>query len=125
MLVGAAFGWLGRLNKNKKDGVKQKKLHENIMLAFLLLAFAGASGGLLSTAMQGYDVGQSIHSTSATIVLLLLVANAVVAYSGFTIGNDGSAKGRLQGRRLHAYLGASTMAIFVVHAIFGVQILLQ
>lgn len=121
---GAVIGWKGRLNENKKEGVKEKKLHENIMLAFFLLAFLGGTGGTLSVAMQGFDVWQSPHFLSAATVLALLGINSVVAYSGFTIGNDGSAKGRMQGRKLHSYFGVAAMAAFLVHGILGANILL-
>lgn len=123
-LPGAVFGWKGRLNEDKKAGVKQKQLHENIMLAFFLLAFLGGTGGTLAVAMQGYDVWQSPHAISALVVLILLGANSVLAYSGFTIGTDGTPKGRLAGRKFHAYFGAVTMAAFFVHAALGVNILL-
>lgn len=121
---GAVFGWQGRLNEDKKKGVQQKQLHENVMIAFFLLAAFGGFGGTLSTAMQGYDVWQSPHAISALVVLLLLGANSVVAYSGFTIGNDGSPKGRLEGRKLHSYFGLAVLAAIAVHIFFGVQILL-
>lgn len=121
---GAYLGWTGRNNKDKKEGVAQKKLHENVILAFYLLAILGGSGGTLSVAMQGYDVWQSPHAISALVVLLLLGANSAIAYSGFTLGNDGSGKGRQQGRTLHAYFGASIMVGFLIHAGFGVKLLL-
>lgn len=122
---GATIGWLGRLNENKRDGVKQKQLHETIMLAFALLAALGGFGGTISVAMQGYDVWQSVHAKSAAAILLFLALNAIIAYSGFSIGNDGTPKGRLQGRKLHAYLGSATMTAFLVHAYLGVKILLE
>lgn len=121
---GAAIGWQGRLNDNKKDGVKQKQLHENIMLAFFLLAFLGGTGGTLSVAMQGYDVWETPHFKSAALVLTMLGINSAIAYTGFTIGNDGSPKGRLQGRKIHAWFGAITMATFLVHGVLGAKILL-
>lgn len=117
---GAVIGWLGRTNDDKVAGVKQKQLHENIMLAFWLLAFAGATGGILSTVMQGKDILQSPHALSAGVVLALLTANATVAYSGFTIGGDSTSAGRQQGRTLHAYLGAGTMVALLVHGVLGV-----
>lgn len=120
---GAYIGWQGRLNEDKRAGVEQKKLHENIMLAFFLLAFLGGTGGTLSTAMQGYDIWESAHAKSALVVLLLLGANSIIAYTGFTIGTDGTPKGRLQGRKFHAYFGVATMLAFLVHAGLGVNIL--
>lgn len=123
-LPGAVIGWQGRQNENKRKGVEQKKLHENIMLAFFLLAILGGTGGTLSTAMQGFDIWETAHAKSALVVLLLLGANSLLAYSGFTIGNDGTPKGRLQGRKIHSYFGIVVMAAFAVHAFLGVQILL-
>lgn len=123
-MPGAVIGWAGRNNEDKRQGVKQKQLHEQIMLAFFLLAILGGSGGTLSVAMQGYDIWDTPHFKSAALVLSLLAANSVLAYSGFTIGQDGTPKGRLQGRKVHAYLGAATMAAFLVHGFLGVKILL-
>lgn len=124
-MPGALIGWNGRQNEDKRKGVEQKQLHENIMIAFTLLAAFGGFGGTLSVVMQGYDIWTSPHALSAALVLLLLVANAVMAYSGFTIGNDGSPAGRLQGRTIHAYFGAATMAVFLLHGYLGASILLQ
>lgn len=123
-LPGAVIGWNGRLNENKKDGVKQKQLHENIMLAFFLLAFLGGTGGTLSVAMQGYDIWETPHFKSAAACLLLLGANSVIAYSGFTLGNDGTPKGRQAGRKLHAWFGSVSMAAFFIHGVLGAKILL-
>eukprot|EP00190_Bangiopsis_sp_CCMP1999_P004975 CAMPEP_0198737752 /NCGR_PEP_ID=MMETSP1475-20131203/68027_1 /TAXON_ID= ORGANISM="Unidentified sp., Strain CCMP1999" /NCGR_SAMPLE_ID=MMETSP1475 /ASSEMBLY_ACC=CAM_ASM_001111 /LENGTH=210 /DNA_ID=CAMNT_0044501621 /DNA_START=71 /DNA_END=703 /DNA_ORIENTATION=- len=114
-IPGAAIGWLGRLSEDKKRGVSLKQLHENVMVAFLLLAFAGASGGTLSTVEQGIDIWQSTHFKSAVLVLGLLTANAVLAYSGFGT----NPKSRVQGRKVHAYLGAATMVTLLVHGAIG------
>lgn len=120
---GAFIGWKGRLNKNKKEGVGEKKLHENIMLAFFLLAFLGGTGGTLSVAMQGYDIWESDHAKSAVVVLVMLLINSIFAYSGFKIGNDGTPKGRLAGRKLHAYFGSAAMLAFLVHGFLGAKTL--
>lgn len=122
---GAAAGWAGRLNGDKREGVKQKALHENIMVAFWMLAFLGGSGGVLSTAMQGYDIFESPHAASAALVLTMLSAVGVYAYSGFSLGNDGSPKAKMKGRTIHAWLGAATMGVFLIHGALGVNILLQ
>lgn len=112
---GGVLGWLGRTNTDAAAGAKQKALHENIMLAFWLLAFAGATGGILSTVMQGKDIFQSAHGQSSAVVLGLLTANAVLAFSGFSLGGSPA-----QGRKLHAYLGAGTGVALAVHAALGV-----
>jgi Protein of unknown function (DUF4079) len=112
---GAAAGWQGRLNEDRRAGVSQKAAHANIMLAFVLLAALGGLGGTLSTAMQGFDVWQSPHSRSAGLILGLLVVNAVLAYSGF----GKTAKAKLTGRQFHAIFGAVIMGSFVGHAYLG------
>jgi Protein of unknown function (DUF4079) len=122
---GAAFGWAGRLNIDKRRGVQQKQTHENIMLAFVMLAALGGFGGTLSVAMQGYDVWESAHAKSAAAILAMLVGSAVFAYTGFALGTDGSPKARLTGRKVHAYFGTVAMSLFLVHAYLGVKILLE
>lgn len=95
------------------------------MLAFFLLAFLGGIGGTLSVAMQGFDIWESPHFKSSVLVLAMLGVNSVLAYSGFTIANDGSPKGRLQGRKLHAWFGVAAMTALLVHGVLGVTILLE
>eukprot|EP00188_Purpureofilum_apyrenoidigerum_P002537 Plantae.Rhodophyta-Purpureofilum_apyrenoidigerum.ctg26039.p1 GENE.Plantae.Rhodophyta-Purpureofilum_apyrenoidigerum.ctg26039~~Plantae.Rhodophyta-Purpureofilum_apyrenoidigerum.ctg26039.p1 ORF type:complete len:211 (+),score=24.14 Plantae.Rhodophyta-Purpureofilum_apyrenoidigerum.ctg26039:216-848(+) len=114
-IPGAAIGWLGRLSEDKKRGVNLKRLHESVMVAFLLLAFAGATGGTLSTAEQKIDIWQSTHFKSALVVLGLLTANAVLAYSGF----GSNPQSRTKGRTVHSYLGAATMVGLVIHGAIG------
>lgn len=121
---GAVLGWRGRLNKDRKAGVKQKKLHENIMLAFFLLAVLGGSGGTLSVAIQGYDVWQSPHFLSAALVLSMLTLNSILAYTRFSFGSDGTPKARIRGRKIHAWFGVATMTTFLLHAALGTNILL-
>ncbi|EME27286.1 hypothetical protein Gasu2_54850 [Galdieria sulphuraria] len=115
----AYYGWMGRLNPDKKKGVQQKSFHSNLATVFWLLAFAGASGGTLSVAMQGYPVWKSTHSLSAVAVLLGLTVNAWIAFSGF----GSTPTKRMSGRKVHAYLGTVTMVLLLVHSILGVSIL--
>jgi hypothetical protein len=122
---GAAFGWAGRTNGNKKEGVAQKRTHESVMLAFLLLAGLGGLGGTLSVAMQGYDVWTTAHAKSAAVILGLLLASAAYAYTGFALGTDGSPRARLQGRTIHAWFGTAVMSLFALHAYLGVKILIE
>lgn len=126
-LGGAYLGWAGRLNPDKRAGVKQKQTHATIMGAFTLLAFLGASGGMLSVAMQGFPVGQSAHSLSAVLVLVLLTFNGIYAGTGFGAGNKRgkeATEAMAQGRRLHAYLGAFIVGALLLHAFLGAQIIL-
>ncbi|GJQ15015.1 hypothetical protein GpartN1_g6806.t1 [Galdieria partita] len=115
----AYYGWMGRLNPDKKKGVKQKSFHSNLATAFWLLAFAGASGGTLSVAMQGYPVWKSPHALSAFAVLLGLTVNAWIAFSGFGT----TPTKRMSGRKVHAYLGTVTMVLLLFHSILGSSIL--
>jgi hypothetical protein len=126
-LGGAYLGWAGRLNPDKRAGVKQKQTHATVMGAFTLLAFLGASGGMLSVAMQGFPVGQSAHALSAVLVLVLLSFNGIYAGTGF---GAGSKRGReateaaAQGRRVHAYLGVAIVAALLLHAFLGLQMII-
>jgi hypothetical protein len=112
---GAALGWAGRLNDDKRAGLKQKDTHANIMLAFTMLAALGGLGGTLSTAMQGFDVWESRHAQSAGLILGLLTINATLAYTGF----GKSPKAKIAGRKFHAIFGAVAMGAFVGHAYLG------
>lgn len=122
---GAAIGWVGRVNKSKKDGAAQKRLHAKVMAAFYLLAFLGGTGGTLATAMQGYDIWTTVHFKTAVAVLVLLGMNSALAGSKFKLGNDGSGKGMLAGRKLHAYFGTAVIVAFFAHGALGLKMLLE
>jgi len=115
-MPGAAFGWAGRLGKGK-DSLKMKSLHEQVMIAFWLLAFAGALGGSLSLAEQGHEIWtlQDPHFVSSLAVLGLLTINAVYAYSGF---GGTTPQEKLKGRTVHAYLGAVSSPRPPKHIVF-------
>eukprot|EP00871_Galdieria_phlegrea_P001083 jgi/Galph1/1976/GphlegSOOS_G655.1 len=115
----AYYGWTGRLNQNKKKGAQQKAFHSNLATVFWLLAFAGASGGTLSVAMQGYPIWKSAHAITALTVLGGLTANAWIAFTGF----GDTVQKRQSGRKLHAYLGTGVMVFLVVHILTGLAVL--
>mmetsp|Transcript_21936 Transcript_21936/g.37849 ORF Transcript_21936/g.37849 Transcript_21936/m.37849 type:complete len:132 (+) Transcript_21936:459-854(+) len=121
-LYGAYLGWKGRVNENKKEGVNDKKLHENLMTAFWLLSFAGATGGILSTAMQGYDIGESVHSKTALAMLLMLTINGFFAWSGF---GGSTPKERIQGRTYHTYFGFLIVGVMLAHSAAGIKLLFE
>jgi Protein of unknown function (DUF4079) len=124
-MPGAAVGWAGRLNSDRRKGEQQKQAHDNIMLPFVILVALGGCGGTLSMAMQGYDVWQSAHAKSAGAILVTLVGSTVHAYTGFSLGMDASPKARLTGRKVHAYVDTAAMSLFLVHAYLGIKILLE
>mmetsp|Transcript_3301 Transcript_3301/g.8559 ORF Transcript_3301/g.8559 Transcript_3301/m.8559 type:complete len:115 (-) Transcript_3301:318-662(-) len=82
----------------------------------------GAFGGTLSTAMQGEEIAQTPHFVTALIFLGGLTANGVFAYSGFGASEP---KGKISGRKAHAYAGAALAAVVLAHAGTGIAGLLK
>jgi hypothetical protein len=74
---------------------------------------AGALGGLMSLLMQGKPLTQSPHFITGSVGLLLLLLQGML--SAFFEDDPGL-------RGAHAYFGSAILALFVVHAVFGLQL---
>lgn len=106
-------GWQIRLAKDVK--VKQAAMDSHPKLAGGMAIFfaLGALGGMTSLLMQGKNIFESPHATTGLIGLLLLGFQAMLP---LLFKDDPSVRG------IHAYLGTSLMALFLVHAALGIQL---
>jgi hypothetical protein len=76
----------------------------------------GYTGGILSLVMQNQPIFESPHFWTGTLIIILLGINALIALTGF----GGDYKQTM--RTIHAYLGSTVMILFVIHAIFGLNL---
>jgi len=111
----ALTGWQARLNAADTE-VSQAKRIEHRKVAPLMFAFIamGYTGGVLSLVMQEQPLLESPHFLTGTLVIALLSTNAILAATKF--GQNGGL------RTAHAYIGSATVALFVVHAVFGIKL---
>ncbi len=108
-------GWKGRTlaEKDPEGAAKNKAEHSKIApLMFLFLAM-GYTGGILSLVIQQKPILESPHFWTGSSVIVLLTINALLAAIGFGGGSLRSA---------HAYIGSAILALFVVHAAFGINL---
>merc|ERR1712012_1403071 len=90
-----------------------QKSHAGLMVGMATFFALGAVGGMLSLIMQGRPILSSSHVWSGLAGLRPLGFNGMLA---LFFEHDPNA------RPLHAYLGSATMAIFVIHAVLGLQL---
>ena len=109
--VGLA-GWRGRLVEDKDAAIKSRSEHRKLAPWLFFFLAAGYTGGVLSLVMQHQPILESPHFLTGSIVLLLLLVNAVIAFSGFA-GNKAIL------RTIHAYLGSAAISILFLHAFLG------
>ncbi len=111
----AYAGWNARLATDKEVADKSRADHRKLaplMFAFLLM---GYSGGLLSLVIQKQPILESSHFWTGTIALGLLATNSILSKAGFW--GDKAAL-----RMTHAYVGTVVMLLFIVHAVFGINL---
>lgn len=109
---GAVYlGWAIRTSDNAELVAKAKSDHPKIAGIMTLLFAAGATGGMLSLLLQGKPIFESTHVLTGLGGLGLLGVQACLPLF-FDKG----------ARDIHAYLGTSIMALFVVHAGLGIQL---
>lgn len=111
----AMTGWQARLSTEDVE-LTQKKRAEHSKVAPLMFLFIamGYTGGVLSLVMQEQPLLESPHFLTGSAVILLLTVNSVLAATKF-----GQSAGL---RKAHAYIGSLAVALFVVHAVFGIKL---
>lgn len=108
-------GWRGRTTTD--SAAKQESLSSHRQIApwmFLFLAM-GYTGGILSLVMQRESILESPHFWTGSLVLILLTVQAVLSLSGFW-GDRASL------RKIHAYVGSSTLILAIVHMVLGLKL---
>jgi len=108
-------GWRARLTAQTALASQQRTQHRRLAPWLLLFLAGGYLGGLLSLRMQQQPILESAHVGTASLVLVLLGANAAIALTGFA-GNKASL------RSAHALLGSSALALLLLHAALGLDL---
>lgn len=107
------LGWSIRLSDDEALVAKAKSLHPKLAIGMTGFFAAGALGGLMSLLMQHKPLTQSPHFITGSLGLLLLASQGML--SAFFEDDPGL-------RGAHAYFGTAILALFVVHAAFGLQL---
>ncbi|GIM03209.1 hypothetical protein Vretimale_8007 [Volvox reticuliferus] len=112
---GAAYlGWQIRTSNDEAVVAKAKEAHPKIAAGMFIFFALGAVGGMMSLIMQGKPIFESPHVWTGLAGLSLLGVQSLLPLA--------FANGSGEARTAHAYLGATIMALFVVHAALGLQL---
>jgi len=105
-------GWQGRLAEDKDVSVKNRMGHRLLAPWMFFFMAAGYTGGVLSLVMQRQPIFESPHFWTGSVLLILLLINSVISFSGF-------AGGKTALRATHAYLGTVALGLMILHAVLG------
>ncbi|WP_017318107.1 DUF4079 domain-containing protein [Mastigocladopsis repens] len=108
-------GWRGRLVEDKEVAIKSRSEHRKLAPWMFLFMALGYTGGVLSLVMQHQPILESPHFWTGSIVLLVLLINSAIAFSGFA-GNKAAL------RTVHAYLGSTALCLLFLHAALGFKL---
>lgn len=108
-------GWRGRVIADSAMAMKSRADHRKLAPWMFLFVALGYIGGVLSLVMQHEAVLESPHFWTGSIVLILLAANGIIAFTGFG-GN------RALLRTVHAYLGSTALCLLFLHAVLGLKL---
>ncbi|AFY41295.1 DUF4079 domain-containing protein [Nostoc sp. PCC 7107] len=115
VVMGSYVGWTGwryRLAKDKDESFKNRMNHRLLAPWMFFFLAAGYPGGVLSLVMQRHAIFESPHFWTGSLVLILLLINSVISFTGFAGGKPAL-------RTTHAYLGSGILGLLVVHAVLG------
>jgi fucose 4-O-acetylase-like acetyltransferase len=114
---GAYAGWKGRLLRetDKEAAAKSRNDHSKIISAMAVFMAIGATGGILSLVIQNKPIMESPHFVTGMTVLLMLLLNASVSFSGFGGDKPGL-------RKAHAYFGSAILIVMLAHAAAGLKL---
>lgn len=112
----AYSGWRSRITKDGEVAIKSRIEHRKLAPWMYLFITLGYTGGILSLVMQNQAIFESPHFWTGSLIIILLGINAFIALTGF----GGNYKQTM--RTIHAYLGSTVMILFVIHAIFGLNL---
>jgi hypothetical protein len=109
-------GWQGRVlaTKDPNTGAVKKAEHRKIAPLMFIFIVLGYTGGVLSLVMQDKPIFESPHFWTGSTIIVMLSINALLAATKF--GRQGMF------RSLHAYIGSTALALFIVHAFLGINL---
>lgn len=110
---GSYLGWQIRLSSNGTVKAAAKDLHPKILGGMFFFFSAGAVGGITSLVTSGKPIFESPHAVTGFLGLALLSVQTAVS-TQFQANPDL--------RNVHAILGTGIMALFLLHAVFGLQL---
>eukprot|EP00250_Pteridium_aquilinum_P004256 c14482_g1_i1 orf=128-961(+) len=110
---GSYLGWQIRLSDDMEAKAKAKDLHPKLLGGMFFFFSLGATGGILSLLTCGKPIFESPHAVTGLSGLALLTIQT--ALTGFFESNPSM-------RGVHGVLGSGIMLLFLVHAVFGLQL---
>lgn len=112
----AYSGWRSRITKDAEIAMKNRLDHRKLAPLMYLFITLGYTGGILSLVMQNQPIFESPHFWTGSLIIVLLGINALISLTGFNGDN------KMMMRSIHAYLGSTVMILFIIHAIFGLNL---
>ncbi|KAG2289677.1 hypothetical protein Bca52824_049281 [Brassica carinata] len=110
---GTYLGFRIRYSDDIEEKAKAKDLHPKLLAGMFFFFSLGATGGITSLLTSDKPIFESPHAVTGFIGLALLTIQTVLP----TLFKD---KPELRG--VHGILGSGIMALFLVHAAFGLQL---
>ncbi|CAH8365487.1 unnamed protein product [Eruca vesicaria subsp. sativa] len=110
---GTYLGFRIRYSDDIEEKAKAKDLHPKLLAGMFFFFALGATGGITSLLTSDKPIFESPHAVTGFIGLALLTIQTVLP----TLFKD---KPELRG--VHGILGSGIMALFLVHAAFGLQL---
>lgn len=108
-------GWRGRVVADAAVASKSRIDHRTLAPWLFVFMAGGYTGGVLSLVMQQEPILESPHFGTGSTVLILLLVNGVISFTGF-----GGNKATL--RTVHAYLGSTALCILFLHTVLGLKL---
>lgn len=110
---GTYLGFRIRYSDDIEEKAKAKDLHPKLLAGMFFFFALGATGGITSLLTSDKPIFESPHAVTGFIGLALLTIQTVLP----TLFKE---KPELRG--VHGILGSGIMALFLVHAAFGLQL---
>lgn len=110
---GTYLGFRIRYSDDIEEKAKAKDLHPKLLAGMFFFFALGATGGVISLLTSDKPIFESPHAVTGLIGLGLLTVQTILP-SLF--------KEKPELRNVHGILGSGIMALFLVHAAFGLQL---
>ncbi|KAL4191294.1 hypothetical protein AMTRI_Chr07g29110 [Amborella trichopoda] len=113
---GSYLGFRIKYSDDLEEKAKAKDLHPKLLGGMFFFFVVGATGGITSLLTSDKPIFESPHALTGLLGLALLTVQTILAT--LFEGNPGL-------RSVHGVLGTGIMGLFLVHAIFGLQLALS